>query len=214
MKTHGGQGVETPPVLRSAAPDGVEHILAGVPALRRAGLDELADSIEAMAHKVVLGVQPVPSDIERDPVEAGFHPVRKRRRQPWAAWEAAPTLGRANAVLLATFARARIVLGRVRQSPIRRYLGNAIVVLLASSRHTRTLSGRAWRAVRRSPIKRYLGSVLVVVVVTVDHARTILEPVPRAVRHVLIRRRELIWGAAMVCTASLVVGWVVVTRLH
>ena len=143
-RQHVGQGVAAPPVARSAAPDTVEHMLASVPALRRAGLDELAVSIEAMAREIGVGVGT--DDVEDDPADA-------------------PVLQEPSAV--------GALVGRSRLG-----LGATIVVVAAAL-------GGVWG---------FLGRI------------------ERSARHRLIRRREFVWGALVVSTMSLLVGWVI-TRL-
>jgi hypothetical protein len=134
MKTqHDGQGVAAPPVSRLAAPDTVERMLTSVPALRRAGLDELADSIEAMAREVGLGEEPV---AEGPPADA--RPPQPAEQQSES--ESIPARGASP--VLALVARSRLG------------LGGAIVVVLASLGHVRGVFARILRIARHSLIRR------------------------------------------------------------
>jgi len=142
---HVGQGVVAPPVARSAAPDTVEHMLSSVPALRRAGLDELADSIETMAREVGVGA-------EADAPAAGGPGDTPVTPEPSAVG--------------ALVGRSRLGLG-------------ATIVVMAAA------LGRVWGVVGR---------------------------IGRSARHRLVRRREFVWGALVVSSMSLLVGWVI-TRL-
>jgi hypothetical protein len=189
MRTHGGQGVEAPPALPSAAPDAFEHILASVPVLRRAGLDELADSIEAMAEEVALDDETVATaggeaEPEPEPAPAAHerNPSRFRARVERSRLEVGSAIVVLLVVLVATFGRARTVLEQilpaVGRSSIRRRARGAIVILRAGAGRAKPILRRAWRSAR----------------------------------HSAIRRPELVWGALAVSTMSLVVGWVV-TRL-
>ena len=131
---HGGQGVGAPPVARLAAPDTVERMLTSVPALRRAGLGELADSIEAMAREVDLGNEPVtdapPADATPPPEPVAPKP------------EPEPLPARGPTPVPALVARARLG------------LGGAIVVVLASLGHVRSVSARILRIARHSLVRR------------------------------------------------------------
>jgi hypothetical protein len=185
MRTqHGGPGVEAPLALRAAAPDTVEHILAGVPALRRAGLDDLADSIEAMAVEIGLGVERPAASLET-------------RSQPGRRMSG----GYESSRLTALVERSRLE------------LGSAILVLFAGLIHVRTVVGNVGRALDRSLVRQELGRATIVVPATLGGARKVRRRIRWAIRYSLFRRRGLVWGIVAVAPASLLVGWVV-TRLH
>jgi len=140
---HGGRGVKVPSAPRaSAAPDTIEHILTSIPALRRAGLDELADSVEAMARDSSRaaaaatrrnGDTATPSANGRQ-----AHPREPERRSGGRAASAAGLVQRM--AMLAE--RSRLAMGW------------AIVVLLASFGRLRGLYARTARGVRHSLIRR------------------------------------------------------------
>jgi hypothetical protein len=103
-------------------------MLTSVPALRGAGLDELADSIEATARELGLRREADVAAVPRDEIQAEGAIERPSRETE------------APAASLAT---------RVRHS-----LGGAIVVALAGAGRLTGLLGRSRQAVRHSVIRR------------------------------------------------------------
>jgi hypothetical protein len=173
----------------SAAPDAFEQILASVPALRRAGLDELADSIEAMAHEVGLDdetVAPAVSEAEPEP-----EPAR-------AAPEPDPSGFRER------LDRSRVEVGSAAVV--------LLVVLVAAFGRARTALGQILPAVGHSSIRRRARGAIVILRAGAGRSTSILRRARWSVRQGAIRRPELVWGALAMSTMSLVVGWVV-TRL-
>jgi hypothetical protein len=198
MRTHGGQGVEAPPAVPSAAPDAFEQILASVPALRRAGLDELADSIEAMAHEVGLDdetVAPAVSEAEPEPEPARAAPEPEPAR---AAPEPDPSGFRER------LDRSRVEVGSAAVV--------LLVVLVAAFGRAHTALGQILPAVGHSSIRRRARGAIVILRAGAGRSTSILRRARWSVRQGAIRRPELVWGALAMSTMSLVVGWVV-TRL-
>ena len=80
-----GQGGRAPASARAkaAAPNTVERMLTSVPALRGAGLDKLADSIEATARELGVGAEAEPESpsVEKSPAQTADPDVETRGAQ-------------------------------------------------------------------------------------------------------------------------------------
>jgi hypothetical protein len=173
---------------RGTAPDTLERIVASVPALRKAGLDSVADSILSVAHDAE--VERARASAPRTGKTTPRRAPAKQRRKPVAAQGATsrPSRRPSNATPPASEETGSEGVSPAAAAPVVR---------------PETASTR-WRL--------HVGSVLLVLAAGVGHARIRVGRLTRASRFVLARRRDLVLGTFAVSTMSLLVGWVI-TRL-